>query len=167
MHTFLFALLTSAVAFAAGNQVAARDYPFCIQGEEFGRGRGDCSFTSYQQCQATASGRLAYCRINPAFRNSDASIKSAQSHRNGHQRTAPIGGVIGCHCSAWPASRGTWPQPLAKATVGRSGMVGWMSISSICGGINRFGWMSTVTPHRSQSSRASTQGSSSCLQSRS
>jgi Protein of unknown function (DUF3551) len=77
MRKFLFALPTFAAAFAAANQVAARDYPFCIQG-----GRGDCSFASYQQCQATASGRSAYGGINPAFRNSQASIKSALSHRN-------------------------------------------------------------------------------------
>lgn len=66
MRTFLFAPLTTAVAFAVDNQIAARDYPFCIQRDECGGGRGDCSFTSYQLCQATASGRLAYCRINSA-----------------------------------------------------------------------------------------------------
>jgi hypothetical protein len=28
---------------------------------------GDCSFSSYRQCQATASGRLAYCERNPFY----------------------------------------------------------------------------------------------------
>jgi hypothetical protein len=65
MRTFLIALLTAAVAFAAGNQVAARDYPFGIQGDDFGGGPGDCIFSSYQQCQATASGLVGYCRMNP------------------------------------------------------------------------------------------------------
>jgi hypothetical protein len=65
MRTFLVALLTAAVAFAAADQVAAQDYPFCIQGKEFGGGSGDCIVWSYQQCQATASGLLGYCRINP------------------------------------------------------------------------------------------------------
>jgi len=46
---------------------AARDYPFCIKGCDFGAGRGDCSFSTYQQCQATASGRDAYCDANPYF----------------------------------------------------------------------------------------------------
>jgi hypothetical protein len=46
---------------------AARDYPFCIRGCDFGGGVGDCSFSSYQQCQATASGRDAYCAANPYF----------------------------------------------------------------------------------------------------
>ena len=46
---------------------AARDYPFCIKGFDFGSGRGDCSFSSYQQCQATASGLAATCAENPYF----------------------------------------------------------------------------------------------------
>lgn len=48
---------------------AARDYPYCIQGTDFGGAAGDCGFTSYQQCQATASGRTAYCGENPRFPN--------------------------------------------------------------------------------------------------
>ncbi len=50
----------------------ARDYPYCIKGCDYGSGLGDCSFATYQQCQATASGRLAYCGANPYFsRNAD------------------------------------------------------------------------------------------------
>jgi hypothetical protein len=41
--------------------------PFCIKGCDFGGGAGDCSFSSYQQCQATASGRDATCAANPYF----------------------------------------------------------------------------------------------------
>jgi len=48
MRTFLLALRTAAVAFAVGNQVAARDYPFCIQGDDFGGGPGDCIFSNHQ-----------------------------------------------------------------------------------------------------------------------
>lgn len=60
MRALFLALATSATVFAVGTtQVAAHDHRFCIQGEDFGN--GDCSFVSYQQCQATASGRLAYC----------------------------------------------------------------------------------------------------------
>jgi len=50
-----------------GLPAAARDYPFCIKGCDFAAGRGDCSFSSYRQCQATASGRDAYCDANPNF----------------------------------------------------------------------------------------------------
>ena len=45
----------------------ARDFPFCIKGCDFGGGAGDCSFSSLAQCQATASGRDAYCAANPYF----------------------------------------------------------------------------------------------------
>jgi hypothetical protein len=41
-------------------------YPFCIQGDEF-PGLSNCTFTSYEQCQATASGRILYCIENPFY----------------------------------------------------------------------------------------------------
>lgn len=47
--------------------VEAREFPFCIRGCDFGSSLGDCSFSSYEQCQATASGRVAYCAANPYF----------------------------------------------------------------------------------------------------
>ena len=49
----------------------ARDYPFCIRGCDFGGGLGDCSFSSYEQCRATASGREASCAANPYFNAKD------------------------------------------------------------------------------------------------
>jgi hypothetical protein len=45
----------------------AGDFPFCIKGGDFGGSLGDCSFSSYEQCKATASGRDAYCDANPYF----------------------------------------------------------------------------------------------------
>jgi hypothetical protein len=47
-------------------QAVGTRYPFCIQGDEF-PGLSNCSFTSYQQCQATASGRDLNCIANPYF----------------------------------------------------------------------------------------------------
>ena len=62
---FLAALATSATIFATGvTPVAAGEYRYCLQGDDFA-GAGDCEFTSYQQCQATAAGRTAYCAANP------------------------------------------------------------------------------------------------------
>jgi hypothetical protein len=55
------ALLGSGPAAAVGTR-----YPFCIQGNEY-PGLSNCTFTSYQQCQATASGRQLYCLENPYF----------------------------------------------------------------------------------------------------
>jgi Protein of unknown function (DUF3551) len=64
-----WALLAMAMAMAgtATMPAMARDYPYCIKGCDFGGGRGDCSFSSYEQCQATAAGRDAWCAANPDF----------------------------------------------------------------------------------------------------
>jgi hypothetical protein len=50
---------------------------FCLQGRQWGY-PGNCQFSSYEQCMATASGTDAYCGINPmtAF---------AQQRRGGYQ----------------------------------------------------------------------------------
>jgi hypothetical protein len=62
MRRAFWALMVCAAASTTGAlPAAARDYPFCIKGCDFGAGRGDCSFSSLQECQATASGRGAYC----------------------------------------------------------------------------------------------------------
>ena len=64
LHVSL-ALATSAVVFTAGmTAAAARDYPYCIQGDEYAGSSGDCSFSTNAQCLATASGRMAYCVPN-------------------------------------------------------------------------------------------------------
>jgi Protein of unknown function (DUF3551) len=68
MRKAFWALMVCAAASTTGAlPAAARDYPFCIKGCDFGAARGDCSFSSLQQCQATASGRAAYCDANPYF----------------------------------------------------------------------------------------------------
>jgi Protein of unknown function (DUF3551) len=48
---------------------------------DFGAGRGDCSFSSYQQCQATASGRDACCGANPYF-SVNAELQSNRSRQS-------------------------------------------------------------------------------------
>lgn len=44
----------------------ARDYKYCLQGKQQGY-PGDCSFDTFAQCKASASGRDAACGINPRF----------------------------------------------------------------------------------------------------
>ena len=65
------ALLALTAAFAVSAVIAmpaaAGELPYCIKGCDFGGGAGDCSFSSLAQCQATASGRDAYCAANPYF----------------------------------------------------------------------------------------------------
>ncbi len=59
------ALLAAGAATVAGaTPAAAFDYPWCVQGRGVGI-PGDCSYTSYGQCMASASGRALYCNINP------------------------------------------------------------------------------------------------------
>jgi Protein of unknown function (DUF3551) len=39
---------------------------YCLQGRQWGY-PGNCQFSSYAQCMATASGTDAYCGINPLY----------------------------------------------------------------------------------------------------
>ena len=51
---------------ASAQQDDPYDYPYCLQGKDYGL-PGLCQFTSYLQCQATASGTFSYCGPNPRF----------------------------------------------------------------------------------------------------
>ena len=65
-RTILLVLAVASVG-AVAPRVTAGGLPYCIKGCDFGGAAGDCSFSSYQQCQATASGRDATCAANPYF----------------------------------------------------------------------------------------------------
>ena len=53
------------IGMAPAQAVGSR-YPFCLQGND-SPGLSNCTFTSYQQCQASASGRFLYCVANPFY----------------------------------------------------------------------------------------------------
>ena len=53
------------VGMAPAEAVGTR-YPFCLQGND-SPGLSNCTFTSYEQCQASASGRFLYCVANPFY----------------------------------------------------------------------------------------------------
>jgi hypothetical protein len=57
-------LAAGAASLAGSAPAAAFDYPYCLQGRGVGI-PGDCSYPSYEACQAAASGRALYCNINP------------------------------------------------------------------------------------------------------
>ena len=59
----------AAIGIAPAGAVGVR-YPFCIQGNDQ-PGLSNCTFTSYEQCQATASGRFLTCIANPYFGGGD------------------------------------------------------------------------------------------------
>jgi hypothetical protein len=55
----------SAVTVAGSiSPVSAAQDQYCLQGPQWGY-PGNCQFSSYQQCMATASGTDDYCGINP------------------------------------------------------------------------------------------------------
>lgn len=67
MRTMHLTLAAAGLALAAtATPAAAIDYPYCLQGRQTGI-PGECSYTSYEQCAAAASGRQAFCNINPRF----------------------------------------------------------------------------------------------------
>jgi hypothetical protein len=61
----MLALSAAGVAtLATSAPAAAYDYPWCVQGRGVGI-PGDCSYQTYGQCEASASGRGLYCNSNP------------------------------------------------------------------------------------------------------
>jgi hypothetical protein len=69
MRNVILAVLAAsglAMIGAAPAEAVGSRYPFCIQGNEY-PGLSNCTFTSYEQCQATASGRFLYCVENPYY----------------------------------------------------------------------------------------------------
>jgi hypothetical protein len=83
MRNTMLALLVLSAAGAAtlagSGPAAAFDYPYCLQGRGFGI-PGECSYQSYAQCAASASGREAYCNINPRVAFSQQ--RRERPHRN-------------------------------------------------------------------------------------
>jgi hypothetical protein len=75
MRTLTLTILTAALVLAGG-QAQAQTYAspplptgpdsYCLQGRIWGY-PGNCQFSSYAQCMATASGTNAYCGINPQY----------------------------------------------------------------------------------------------------
>jgi hypothetical protein len=69
MRNVVLALLAAgglALVGAAPAEAVGTRYPFCMQGNDV-PGLSDCNYTSYGQCQATASGRFLYCIENPYY----------------------------------------------------------------------------------------------------
>ena len=61
----VLALLAAGSATLAGSgPAAAYDYPWCAQGRGVGI-PGECSYQTYAQCMASASGRGLWCDVNP------------------------------------------------------------------------------------------------------
>lgn len=81
MHRLLLAATAAAALVAAFGSVspaaAAGDSSrYCLQGTTWGY-PGNCQFSTYEQCQATASGTDAGCGINP--------VSAFADQRNGYR----------------------------------------------------------------------------------
>lgn len=66
MRNISLAIVAAAAAFATGGAVtpAKAQDTYCLQGRSYGY-PGNCQFSTYQQCQATASGTDSACGLNP------------------------------------------------------------------------------------------------------
>ena len=62
----LLAVSGLAMVGTAPAQAVGIGYPYCLQGYEY-PALSNCSYTSLEQCQATASGRFLQCMANPYF----------------------------------------------------------------------------------------------------
>jgi hypothetical protein len=52
---------------------------YCLQGSEWGY-PGDCGFSTYDQCTATASGTDSYCAVNPQYLFADQQRTYLRAH---------------------------------------------------------------------------------------
>jgi hypothetical protein len=82
----LAAILFSASASAQG----VAQYPFCIQGADY-PGWNYCTYSSYQQCQATASGTDNECLANPWYSAADSAAPDASASAPSADGPIPIG----------------------------------------------------------------------------
>ncbi|MBS4002283.1 MULTISPECIES: DUF3551 domain-containing protein [unclassified Afipia] len=62
----LAAMALAGMAVFGTGSAEARDYRYCLV-EGFAAGPGTCYYDNYAQCMASASGRRAYCQVNPVF----------------------------------------------------------------------------------------------------
>lgn len=91
MRNLVVALLGAtglAMAGAAPAEAVGTRYPFCIQGDQI-PALSQCDFTSYEQCQATASGRFLTCIQNPYYNPGPAADPRAARGRDRGQPVYP------------------------------------------------------------------------------
>jgi hypothetical protein len=89
MRNLVVALLAAAGLAAIGTapaEAVGTRYPFCIQGDEY-PALSNCTFTSYEQCQATASGRMLYCIANPYYNHGPAGDVDPRAYRGPHAKS--------------------------------------------------------------------------------
>lgn len=76
----VFALLAADIQSASAQPGGTRN-PYCIRDGVFGRGNWDCSYRTWQQCLASASGAGGTCTENPWYRGVQRGPKRQQQQR--------------------------------------------------------------------------------------
>lgn len=84
---FLAALVLGAAAALSSAPAQAGERAFCIKGDNIPDAHGDCSFDTYQQCLASASGLLRYCDANPFYMSYAPPEARRHRHRRHHHRS--------------------------------------------------------------------------------
>jgi len=76
------AFMSMASAAMMPTAVHARDFPICIKGDFWAGSVGDCSFQTYAQCLAMASGRGGiWCDVNPFFDHRASQAAAVESKK--------------------------------------------------------------------------------------
>ncbi len=73
---------------AAPAEAVGTRHPFCLQGNDY-PGLSNCVWDSYEQCQATASGRYLYCIENPYYNPGENYAPRAAHGRSGGRSIYP------------------------------------------------------------------------------
>jgi hypothetical protein len=81
---FFAALLLGAAAALSSAPAQAGERAFCIKGDNIADAHGDCSFDTYEQCLASASGLRRYCDVNPFYMS--YAPPEPRRHRRHHRR---------------------------------------------------------------------------------
>ena len=88
MRILALAVLTTVAILTTAPAVAQRydaNYPICLQSYGLGGGYNiDCSYTSMEQCRATASGLSATCDANPYYANARVPEPGSRRPRRGY-----------------------------------------------------------------------------------
>jgi hypothetical protein len=83
-HLIFAATATAGILASFGTlSPAAADSRYCLQGRIWGY-PGNCQFSTYEQCQASASGTNAYCGINPSY-----AFAQQRGYRGGYRAPYP------------------------------------------------------------------------------
>lgn len=80
---FTFALALAPAAVPAHAQTYDPNFPVCQQVFSKGANFISCSFTSMEQCRASASGRSAMCMLNPYFAGTGGERPRRRHRSNG------------------------------------------------------------------------------------